>query len=88
MKITKKRAKELLEVLDQVREEHFKHRKKDYSYSEWEKKRKRVKERLKNLRTYVKKAVDVLQREEKKAGRPPKLDLEKKGYVVSFCKMD
>lgn len=86
MMITKKRAKELLEVLDEVRETHFKDRRKVYPYSEWEKKRERVKERLRNLREYVKKAVDIIQREEKKAGRPPKLNLEKKVMLFLFAR--
>jgi transposase len=86
MMITRKRAKELLEVLDEVRETHFKDRKKDYPYSEWEKKREKVKERLRNLREYIKRAVDLLQREEQKAGRPPKLDLEKKTMLFLFTR--
>ena len=85
MMITKKRAKELLEVLDEVRETHFKDREKDYPYSEWEKKREKVKERLRNLRDYVRRAVDAIQREEQKAGRPPKLDLEKKVMLFLFA---
>ena len=84
--ITKKRAKELLEVLDEVRETHFKDREKDYPYSEWEKKRGKVKERLRNLRDYVRRAVDAIQREEQKAGRPPKLDLEKKVMLFLFAR--
>jgi len=86
MMITKKRAKELLEVLDEVRETHFKDREKDYPYSEWEKKREKVKERLRNLGYYVKRAVDAIQREEQKAGRPPKLDLEKKVMLFLFAR--
>lgn len=76
--ITKKRAKELLEVLDEVRETHFKGREKEYPYSEWEKKREKVKERLRNLRVYMKKAVQTLQVEKQKRGRPPIINLEKR----------
>lgn len=86
MMITKKRAKELLEVLNEVREIHFKDRKKDYPYSEWEKKREKVKERLRNLREYVRKAVNIIQKEDQKAGRPPKLDLEKKVMLFLFTR--
>lgn len=86
MMITKKRAKELLEVLDEVRETHFKGREKEYPYSEWEKKREKVKERLRNLRVYVKKAVQTLQVEEQKRGRPPIIDLEKKVMLFLFAR--
>jgi len=86
MMITKKRAKELLEVLDEVRETYFKGREKEYPYSEWEKKREKVKERLRNLPIYVKKAVEMIQMEEQKKGRPPKIDLEKKVMLFLFTR--
>jgi len=87
MRVTQKRAQELLEVLDEVRETHFKDREREYPYSEWERKRERVKERLRNLPSYVKEAVDVIQREERSLGRPPKLDLEKKVMLFLFARM-
>jgi len=86
MMITKKRAKELLEILDEVRETHFKGREKEYPYSEWEKKREKVKERLRNLPVYVKRAVEKIQREDEARGRPPKLDLEKKVMLFLFSR--
>lgn len=86
MIITQKRAKELLEVLDEVRETHFKGREKEYPYSEWEKKREKVKERLRNLPSYVKQAVEKIQREDEARGRPPKLDLEKKVMLFLFSR--
>ncbi len=86
MMITKKRAKEFLEVLDEVRETYFKGREKEYPYSEWEKKREKVKDRLRNLPVYVKKAVEMIQKEERRRGRPPKIDLEKKVMLFLFTR--
>lgn len=85
--LTQKRAQELLEVLDEVRETHFKGRQKEYPYAEWEKKREKVKERLRNLKVYVKQAVDALQREEQSKGRPPVIDLEKKVMLFLYARM-
>lgn len=87
MRITKKRVRELLEVLDDVREEYFKDRKKEYPYSEWERKREVVKERLRNLPEYVKKAVENLWIEKEKRGRPEKLELEKKVLLFLFARL-
>jgi len=47
-------------------------------YSQWEQKRTQIKERLNNLPAYVHQAVETINKEEQKMGRPPKLDLEKK----------
>lgn len=86
MMITRKRAKELIEILDVLREEFFKDRKQKYPYNEWEKKREIVKERLRSLPTYVKQAAEVINKEEKRNGRPPKLDLEKKLMLFLFTR--
>ncbi len=73
-----KSAKELLQVLDETRETFFKDRKCTYPYTEWEHKRAQVKERLHRLPDYIHQAVETINREEQKMGRPPKLDLENK----------
>ena len=86
MIITQKRAKELLEVLDEVRETHFKDREKEYPYSEWERKREIVKERLRTLKVYVKEAVEMIQREERNRGRPPKINLDKRVMLFLFAR--
>ena len=78
MKLTLKSTKELLQVLDETKETFFKDRKCIYPYTEWEHKRAQVKERLHQLPQYVHQAVEVINCEEQKMGRPPKLDLEKK----------
>jgi len=41
---------------------------------------------LRNLKIYVRKAVETLQREEKKIGRPNKLDLEKRVMLFLFAR--
>lgn len=87
MKITQKRAQELLQVLDEVRETHFKNKTKEYPYSEWERKRERVKERLRNLRVYIHAAVELLQREQQSRGRRPAIDLEKKVLLFLFARL-
>ena len=78
MKLMVKSAKEMLAVLDETKEALFKDRKCTYPYTEWEHKRAQVKERLHHIPEYIHQAVEVINREEQKMGRPPKLDLEKK----------
>jgi transposase len=78
MKLTVKSTKELLAVLDETKETLFKDRQCIYPYTEWEHKRAQIKERLHRLPEYVHQAVEALNREEQKMGRPPKLELEKK----------
>jgi transposase len=78
MKLMVKSAKEMLAVLDETKETFFKDRKCTYPYTEWEHKRAQVKERLHRLPQYIHQAVETINREEQKMGRPPKLDLEKK----------
>lgn len=78
MKLMVKSAKELLQVLDETRENVFKDRKCTYPYTEWEHKRAQVKERLHRLPELIHQAVETINKEEQRMGRPPKLDLEKK----------
>jgi hypothetical protein len=47
-------------------------------YTGWEHKRAQVKERLHRLPEYIRQAVEAINIEEQKMGRPPKLGLEKK----------
>ena len=78
MKVTKRKLQELIEVLDDLREDFLKDRRQKYPYSEWERKREIVKERLRSLPKYVQEAVDAIKMEDEKNGRPQKLDLDKK----------
>jgi len=86
MKLTVKSTKELLQVLDETKEAYFKDRQCVYPYTEWEHKRAQVKERLHRLPEYVHQAVEVINREEQKMGRPPKLELEKKVNLFILVK--
>ncbi len=78
VKLSVKSTKGMLQVLDATKEALFKDKKCVYPYTEWEHKRAQVKDRLNRLPEYVHQAVEVINREEQKMGRPPKLDLEKK----------
>ena len=78
MKLMVKSTKELLEALDETRETFFKDKKCTYPYTEWEHKRAQVKQRLHRLPDLIHEAVEAINKEEQRMGRPPKLDLEKK----------
>ena len=87
MKITRKRAQEVFEVLEDLRETEFKDRKKDYPYSEWERKRAIVRERLKKLPAYIRQAVESIVQEERTTGRPKTIELEKKVHLFLFARL-
>lgn len=80
------RVQEVLIVLDDVRNTFFKDRVKDYPFTEWERKREVVKERLRRLPEYLRKAVDMIHIEEK-SGRPVKMDLYKRTYLFLLARM-
>jgi len=86
MKLTVKSAKELLKALDETKESLFKDRKCTYPYTEWEHKRAQVKQRLHQLPKIIHEAVETINREEQKMGRPPKLDLEKKVNLFIYVR--
>ena len=65
MRITGKIARQMLEVLDELKEELKKEGKEKYQYAEWERKRERVKERLRKLPEYVEKAATMIAVEKK-----------------------
>ena len=87
MRITKKRAQEVFELLDELRETEFKDRKREYPYTEWERKRAVVRERLKKLPTYIKQAVENISRYKQATGRPDTLELEKKVHLFLFARL-
>jgi len=76
--LTAKRAKDLLDVLEDTKEAMFKDRKTDYPYTQWEHKRTQIKERLTKLPQYIHQAIQTIAIEEQKCGPEPKLNLEKK----------
>lgn len=80
-------AGELLEVLEEIRAEFFKGKKPIYPFSEWERQREKVKERLGRLPEYVGKAVDMIGLKENAAGRPRKLDLAQRTMLFLFARL-
>lgn len=78
---------ELLEVLEEIRTEFFKGKKPSYPFSEWERKREKVKERLGRLPEYVGKAVDMVASGKDGGGRPRKLDLAQRTMLFLFARL-
>ncbi|MDR1992598.1 MAG: hypothetical protein LBQ98_03740 [Nitrososphaerota archaeon] len=71
-RLTVKTAKEFIEILDKTHKTTFKDRKCQYPFTEWEHKREKIKDRLHNLPKYIHRAVQILNLEEQKMGRPQK----------------
>lgn len=79
-------AQEWLEVLEGVRDEFFPEEKGTYPFTEWEKKRETVKERLGNLSDYVEKAASTITITES-AKKLKKMELKKKTMLFLFMKL-
>lgn len=87
MRITRKVAEELIAVLENIREEQFKGRKKEYPHTAWEQQRSVVKERLRKLPKYVHQACATIATAQKSEGRPQALDLEKKVMLFLLTRL-
>jgi len=87
MRITKKFAGELLEVLEEIRNEFFKGKKTRYPFSEWERRREKVRERLGKLPEYVRRATEMIELKKDGAGRPEKLDLTQRTMLFLFARL-
>lgn len=87
MRITRKVAEELIMVLEKIREEKFRRRKKEYPHTAWEQQRSVVKERLRKLPEYVHQACASITMAQKSEGRPQALDLEKKVMLFVLTRM-
>lgn len=86
MRITSSMAKDMLELLGVIRKELFEGRKlENYPFSEWERNREKVREKLRELPLYVEKAADIVV--EKTAGRPNKLDLVERTMLFLFTRL-
>ncbi|MDR1992135.1 MAG: ISNCY family transposase [Nitrososphaerota archaeon] len=85
--LSHKSAQELLEVLEETKNTYFKDKHNTYPYTQWEQKRVQIKERLNKLPKYIRQAVETINHEEQKTGRPPKLDLEKKVNLFIFVRL-
>ncbi|MDH7506977.1 MAG: ISNCY family transposase, partial [Candidatus Thermoplasmatota archaeon] len=53
-------AQELVEVLEEIKEENFSKEKDKYPYAEWEQKREQVKQHLRNLPQYIDQAAEKI----------------------------
>jgi len=87
MKITEKMAQELVEVLEEVKEECFSEEKDTYPYAEWEQKRERVKQRLRELPKYVDQAAEKIRFVKPRAGQRKKIDVRKRTMLFLFARL-
>ena len=87
MRITEKMAQELVEVLEEIKEECFSEEKDTYPYAEWEQKRERVKQRLRDLPRYVDQAAEKIRFVKPKAGQRKKIDVRKRTMLFLFTRL-
>jgi hypothetical protein len=86
MEISKKLAGDLLEVLEETKEEFFQEENKEYPFSEWEKKREKIKKKVLNLSEYVEKAASQTVITQS-VGESDPLELTKKTILFLFMKL-
>lgn len=86
MRITEKMTKELLGVLEDIRKELSRQDKEKYPFTEWERGREKVRERIRNLPDYVKRAAGTIKIEDK-VGRPKEVDLVKRTMLFLFARL-
>jgi len=87
MRITAKMAKDMIEVLEEIKEDVFPEGKEKYPFAEWERKREKVKQRLRDLPEYVERAVDAIVFEKRGVGRPKKVDLVRRTMLFLFTRL-
>ena len=80
-------AQELVEVLEEVKEECFSKEKNTYPYAEWEQKRERVKQRLRDLPRYVDQAAEKIRFVKPRAGQRKKIDVRKRTMLFLFTRL-
>ena len=90
MKITRKRAKKLLEVLEEEKKnirEESQEEKDNYPYGKWERERKKIIDRLQDLPNLVEEAAAMLKVERPSEGRPQKLNPAQKTMLFLFARL-
>jgi len=90
MKITRKRAKKLLKVLEEEKEKIRKENEEkgdDYPYGKWERERKEIVERLQELPDLVEEAASKIEVERPNRGRKQKLDPAQKTMLFLFARL-
>lgn len=87
MKITPGMAQHLLEVLDEVKEECFQKERSSYPFAAWERKRERIKQRLRDLPHYVDQAATCVHVMKPRVGCPKKLDVARRTMLFLFTRL-
>ena len=87
MRITAKMAKDMLDVLDEIRENVLPEDEASYPFAEWERKREKVKQRLRNLPVYVEQAAGMIKFSKTKVGQSKKLDVVKRTMLFLFARL-
>ena len=80
-------AQDMVDILEEIKEEIFPEGESSYPYAEWEQKREKVKQRLRDLPLYVHQAVGLISFGKHGAGRKKKLDLEQRTMLFLFARM-
>jgi len=86
MKITRKIAQQMIDVLDDLREQIQKESKTKYPYAEWEKKREDVKRRIEKLPEYIEEAASMIT-VQKTRGPEKELDLVQRTTLFLFARL-
>ena len=88
MQLTCKLAHELIDTLDQIWEECFHNQEKaPYPYAEWERKRQKVKERLRRLPEYVERAAAMVHVIKDSRGQHSTIPITKKVLLLIFKRL-
>jgi len=87
MRITAKIAEEMIDVLEEIKNEVFPDEVEKYPFADWERKREQVKHRLRKLPEYVEKSAAMISFKSSGAGRKKKIVLEKRVMLFLFSRM-
>jgi len=87
MRITEKTAMEIVDLLEDIKDEIFDKAGSNYPYAEWEKKRETVKQRLRDLPEYVEKAAGSIVFEKQGRGRPKKVGIVRRTLLFLFARL-
>ena len=80
-------AKEMVEVLEEIKDDILPEDDQSYPFAEWERKREKVKKRLRNLPVYVEQAADMIAFSKPKVGQQKKLDVVKRTMLFLFARL-
>jgi transposase len=87
--ITPKKAQEIIQVLDEIKESCFTQENTGslYPFTQWEQKRDQVKRRLRNLPDYIEQAADRILFHRPKVGHPKRLNVVKRTTLFLFTRL-